>query len=105
MRFVTELFAAEAGAAGLGRVQVQVDDDDDSFDDLPIEPSYHHMCTTRMADDPRHGVVDANGRVHGIDNLYCAGSSVFSTSGDGTPTMMITALALRLADHLKELAT
>ncbi|MEL6620904.1 MAG: GMC oxidoreductase, partial [Pseudomonadota bacterium] len=40
-------------------------------------------------------------RVHGMDNLYIAGSSVFSTSGWGTPTLMIVALAQRLADHLK----
>ena len=29
----------------------------------------HHMGTTRMADDPRHGVVDRDCRVHGIANL------------------------------------
>jgi choline dehydrogenase-like flavoprotein len=54
-----------------------------------------------MASDPTRGVVDANCRVHGMDNLYCAGSSVFSSAGDGSPTMMLLALALRLADHLE----
>jgi choline dehydrogenase-like flavoprotein len=39
--------------------------------------------------------------VHSVDNLYIAGSSVFPTSGDVTPTMTIVALALRLAEHLK----
>jgi hypothetical protein len=29
----------------------------------------HHMGTTRMAADPKQGVVDADGRVHGIGNL------------------------------------
>ena len=53
-----------------------------------------------MHDDPRQGVVDADCRVHGIDNLYVAGSSVFPTSGAANPTLTIVALALRLADHL-----
>ena len=61
----------------------------------------HHMGTTRMADDPQFGVVDRNCRVHGIHNLYIAGSSVFATSGWANPTLTIVALALRLADHIK----
>jgi choline dehydrogenase-like flavoprotein len=99
-RFMLETFAAEAGAAGIGRVRMLMNDDDADFADVAIEPANHHMCTTRMADDPRNGVVDRNCRVHGVDNLYMAGSSVFSTAGDGSPTMMLVALALRLADHL-----
>jgi len=63
---------------------------------------YHHMGTTRMATDPRHGVVDANSRVHGTGNLYIAGSSVFPTSGWANPTLTILAMTLRLADHLVE---
>jgi choline dehydrogenase-like flavoprotein len=39
--------------------------------------------------------------VHGVANLYVAGSSVFPTSGYANPTFTIVALALRLADHLK----
>ncbi len=54
-----------------------------------------------MHDDPKKGVVDRNCRVHGISNLYVAGSSVFATGGNDLPTMTIVALALRLADHLK----
>lgn len=61
---------------------------------------YHHMGTTRMASDPRFGVVDANCRVHGVANLFIAGSSVFPTSGWANPTLTALALALRLADHL-----
>lgn len=61
----------------------------------------HHMGTTRMHVDPRRGVVDADGRVHGLDNLYVAGSSVFPTSGSANPTLTIVALTLRLAHHLR----
>jgi len=61
---------------------------------------YHHMGTTRMADDPRRGVTDGWGRVHGIAKLYVAGSSLFPTGGWANPTLTIVALALRQADHL-----
>lgn len=64
---------------------------------------YHHMGTTRMSDDPRRGVVDGHGRVHGVDNLYVAGSSVFPTSGWANPTLTIAALALRTAEKVAEL--
>jgi choline dehydrogenase-like flavoprotein len=67
---------------------------------LKIGSSWHHMGTTRMHSDPKRGVVDGNCRVHGVSNLYIAGSSVFPTSGHANPTLTIVALALRLGDHL-----
>ncbi|MDF1585692.1 GMC family oxidoreductase [Marinimicrococcus flavescens] len=60
----------------------------------------HHMGTTRMSADPRLGVVDTDCRVHGLGNLYMAGSSVFPCAGHANPTLTIVALALRLARHL-----
>ena len=62
--------------------------------------SWHHMCTTRMADDPRLGVVDRDARIHGVANLYVGGSSAFSSVGYANPTYTIVQLALRLGDHL-----
>ena len=53
-----------------------------------------------MSDDPHHGVVDASCKVHGISNLFIAGSSVFPTGGYTTPTLTIVALAIRLAEHI-----
>jgi len=61
----------------------------------------HPIGTTRMADDPREGVVDRNCAVHGVRGLYVAGSSTFPTSGHVNPTEMIVALSIRLADHIK----
>ena len=58
------------------------------------------MGTTRMAASPRKGVVNADGRLHAVDNLYVASSSVFPTGGWANPTLTIVALSLRLADHL-----
>ena len=62
----------------------------------------HHMGTTRMGLDKNFSVVDENLKVHEIDNLYCAGSSVFPTCGYINPTLTIVALSLRLADHLEK---
>lgn len=61
---------------------------------------YHHIGTTRMADDPRRGVVRNDGQVHGIENLYVVGSSTFPTSSWANPTLTIVALALRTAERI-----
>ncbi len=62
----------------------------------------HHMGTTRMSQSPRTGVVDIDGKVHGVHGLYLAGSSVFPSASHKNPTLTIVALALRLADHLSQ---
>lgn len=62
---------------------------------------HHMMGTTRMSDDPRHGVVDRNCKVHGISNLYIAGSAVFTTGGYANPTLTNLALSIRVADQVK----
>lgn len=67
-----------------------------------VKGHYHHIGTTRMADTAAEGVVDANCKVHGVENLYVGGSSTFPTAGYSGPTMMIMAMALRLAEHLGE---
>ncbi|MGH9026840.1 MAG: GMC oxidoreductase, partial [Acidimicrobiia bacterium] len=66
-----------------------------------ISGGSHHMGTTRMNDDPHLGVVDAECRVHGVANLYVAGSAVFPTGGYANPTLTLVALTLRLADELR----
>jgi choline dehydrogenase-like flavoprotein len=62
----------------------------------------HHIGTTRMASSACDGVVDRDCAVFGLSNLYVASSSVFPTSSHANPTLTIVALALRLADHLKD---
>lgn len=70
-----------------------------------FETGKHHMGTTRMHAAPTRGVVDADGRVHGVANLFVTGSSVFPSFGYANPTLTLLALALRLADRLgRELA-
>lgn len=75
------------------------------YDQLPppgIRGGFHHMGTTRMHKSPRKGVVDSNAKVHGTDNLFITGSSVFPTGGHANPNVTIGALAIRLADHIAE---
>ncbi|KAA0233711.1 MAG: Fructose dehydrogenase large subunit [Acidimicrobiales bacterium] len=93
------VLAERFGVHQVGRVQVEQNALPPA--DWPIEVGNHHMGTTRMAADPRRGVVDANCRVHDVANLYVASSSVFTTSGYANPTLTIVALALRLAEHLR----
>lgn len=85
----------------LGTIVSEFDNDD--FEWKNLTDSSHHIGTTRMSDDPRYGVVDKNCKVHGIDNLFVSGSSVFPTAGHVNPTFTIVALALKLADHIRTL--
>lgn len=62
---------------------------------------FHHIGTTRMGTDPDSSVVDPDGRVHGVENFYVAGMSIFPTAGYANPTMTVVALAVRLAHHLR----
>jgi hypothetical protein len=95
------LINAYLGQTGLGRLRLN----------RPVTPEnsagrirsgLHHMGTTRMSEDPAEGVVDRYCKVHGSENLYVAGSSVFPTVGFSNPTLTIVALACRLASHVDE---
>lgn len=61
----------------------------------------HHMGATRMAAAASGGVVDPDGAVFGLPNLYVASASVFPTSGHANPTLTLVALAIRLGGHLR----
>jgi choline dehydrogenase-like flavoprotein len=99
---LASLVGAEFARMGIGRTRLEPwlrDERVSMVDALDGVP--HYMGATRMSDDPREGVVDRNCAVHGMENLYVAGSSVFPTSGQANPTLTIVALALRLADRLR----
>ena len=97
-------FAETFAELNLGRVKIEkwvLSDDPSDFPGFPHRlGGPHHMCTTRMSLTPKDGVVDLNQKVFDIDNLYIAGSSVFSTGGRINPTFSIVQMSLRLADHL-----
>jgi choline dehydrogenase-like flavoprotein len=99
---MTKALGAELARLQLGRVRLAEWLLDGTAVWSPeMHGGFHHLGTTRMAADPKAGVVDADCRVHGIGNLHIAGGSVFPTGGCANPTLTIVALALRLADHLK----
>ena len=79
----------------------KLDGDDDKWPDI-LSGGWHHMGTARMHEDPKQGVVDPNGKVHGLANLHVAGAAVYPTGGAVNPTLTLVALALRLSDHLKQ---
>jgi choline dehydrogenase-like flavoprotein len=90
-------------AAGRGRVVYLLADDRLEGSVLAqATDGFHHIGTTRMSAEPGDGVVDAECRVHGVDNLHIASSSVFRTAGEANPTFLAVCLAVRLARHLAE---
>jgi choline dehydrogenase-like flavoprotein len=103
VREAVRLLAEDIGRSGIGVFE---------YDPASIEVEItrygayggHHLGTTRMGTDPRSSVVDANCRVHGVDNLFIAGGSVFPTSSQANPTLTIVALAARMAQHLRSTA-
>jgi len=79
-----------------------LDDKEDKIPTASVSGGWHHLGTTRMSDNPKEGVVDANCKVHGISNLFVAGSSCFTTGGAVNPTYTVVAISLRLSDYIKE---
>ena len=64
----------------------------------------HHIGTARMGASAATGVVDKDCKVFGINNLHVVGSAVFPTSSQANPTLTIVAMALRLSEHLSDIA-
>ena len=61
IRKIYEIVGQQAGEAGIGRVRLMEELWDPNDETLPVTTSggWHHMGTTRMSDDPKKGVVDA----------------------------------------------
>ncbi len=96
-----ELIGAKLERAGIGRVEpVPWLRSDGPPPARRLDGGHHQLGTARMSADPRRGVVDRHGRVHGVANLYAADGSVFPSIGFANPLLTIVALALRTADHL-----
>ena len=100
LQVLTETVRSEFARLGLGEVRPAEWLAANSWQEH-LADCAHHCGTTRIATDPRHGVVDSNCMVFGVNGLYCGGSSVFPTSGYANPTLTIVAMSIRLADHLK----
>ena len=62
--------------------------------------SHHHFGSTRMARSPDEGVVDLDGKVHGIENLYVGGASLCTTCSFVNPTYIGMTMGLYVADRI-----
>lgn len=92
-----EVFERAIAASGLGRIDHARPD---GTLRLRTTSSHHHIGGLRMGTDPATSVTDGDGRVHGTENLYVAGSGLFPTGSYANPTWLIAVLAVRLAAHL-----
>jgi choline dehydrogenase-like flavoprotein len=63
----------------------------------------HQIGGTIMGNSPMDSVVDSDCRVHGIGNLFVAGSSVFTTASEANPTHTIVALGIRTGEFIGNL--
>jgi choline dehydrogenase-like flavoprotein len=99
VRRAHELLDRSLREQGLGRVEFLHDDVEAAVREQ-LFGGYHQSGTTRMAADPADGVLDAHLAVHGFEDLFVASSSAFPTSSQANSTFMLTAFAVRLADHL-----
>lgn len=94
-----DLLIEELGRASLGRVKLILDRQQPW---TTMVGGGHLMGTTAMGHASEDSVTDPHGRIHSMDNLYVAGSSLFPTSGVSNPTLTLMALARRLAAHLQD---
>lgn len=84
--------------AGIGRIEYEKMK---ALKDWPLTGIHSHfMGTTRMGNDPQTSVTDKDACVHGFENLYVSGPSLFPTYGFANPVFTIMALALRLSAHI-----
>ena len=97
LKLLHQIFAKEISENKVGTYVLKTGDNIDNV----CDDASHYMGTTRIGDSSLDSVVNVDCRVHGIDNLFVVGSSVFPTSGLVNPTYTIVALSIRLADHLK----
>lgn len=63
---------------------------------------WHLLGTARMGHDPERSVVNGWGRSHDVKNMFIVDGSIFVTSGGVNPTSTIQALALYIADQMKQ---
>ncbi len=64
------------------------------------QDGHHTSSTCRMGRDPSEGVVDADLKIFGTDNLYVCSNAVHPTCAAVNPTPTLVAVTLKLTDHL-----
>ena len=92
----------QRAVARSGTVRIDLGEDLDVLAARRVPVGGHHIGTARMASDPSAGVCDANAELFGTRGVFLAGATVFPTSGFANPTLVMLALALRLAEYLRQ---
>jgi choline dehydrogenase-like flavoprotein len=95
--FFIPLLSAMCGASGAQLYAAVAQSTANSLGGTAPPTGLHTMGGMQMGVNPRTSVVDGNGRMHQMDNVFCADGSVFATSGGSNPTNTIMAVALRTA--------
>ena len=95
-----EEFADLCRKEDLGRIAIK--DSIYNLKKFELLEGYHQMGGTKMGVDKYNSVVNADLKVHDVDNLYVSGSSNFVTGGYTNPTFTIIQFAIRLAEKLNE---
>jgi choline dehydrogenase-like flavoprotein len=72
---------------------------------IPLSGTAHACGSLVAGDDPASSVVDAAGKVHGMDNLYVVDGSVLPRSSRVNPSLTIYAWSLRVSGLLNRSAT
>ncbi|HEY1066441.1 MAG TPA: GMC family oxidoreductase, partial [Pirellulales bacterium] len=92
----------EASQRHLGRMRKILEDMNVVVNEVGVlsQRGDHAAATCRMSMCEKTGVVDKNLRVHAVDNLYVCSNAVFPSGAAVNPTLTVTALSLRLAEHL-----
>jgi choline dehydrogenase-like flavoprotein len=67
---------------------------------IEVQDGHHTSSTCRMGRDPTEGVVDADLKVFGTDNLYVCSNAAHPTCAAVNPTLTLVAVTLKLTDHL-----
>jgi choline dehydrogenase-like flavoprotein len=94
-----EIIGAQLHDCGLGKLVPEPPFRDDAGDWGPaLRGGHHQMGTTRISDDPKTGVIAADGQAHTVRDLYVADSAAFPTGGYANPFLTGLAWSLRVAD-------
>ncbi len=71
---------------------------------IPLQGTAHACGTLVTGNDPAQSVVDRNGKVHAMHNVYVGDGSVLPRSSRANPALSIYAWGLRLGHHLASVA-
>ena len=100
VRIVLEQLAKDFISNNVGRIAVEKYLYND--EEYLTNSGFHHLGGTRMGNSAINSVVKSDLKVHKINNLFVAGSSVFPSGGHANPTLTIVQLSLRLSDFLSD---